>query len=152
MLTEEIVVRKIANLEREVKSIPRPEIYNATGGSLVATINFIIDGGGAEITTGIKGDIVVDFTCTILRVTMLADQAGSIVVDIWNDVYANFPPTDADSITAAAPPTIAAATKSQDTTLTDWTTTISPGDVLRFNVDSVTDIERVTVSLRVARG
>jgi len=152
MLTEEEIVRKIASLEREIRSIPRPEIYNATGGGLVATINFIIDGGGAEITTGIKGDVVVDFVCTILGVTALADQAGSIVVDIWNDVYANFPPTDADSITAAAPPTIAAATKSQDTTLTDWTTTISPGDVLRFNVDSVTDIERVTVSLRVARG
>lgn len=114
------------------------------------TLPFIIDGGGAEITTGIKGDLgPIDFACTINVVTLLADQSGSIVIDIWKDTYANFPPTDADSITASAPPTITTATKSQDATLTGWTTAIAAGDILRFNVDSVTDIERVTLALKV---
>jgi hypothetical protein len=121
------------------------------GAGQVSTINYVIDGGGAEIATGIKGDVVVDFAGTITAVTLLADQSGSIVVDIWKDTYANFPPTDADSITAATPPTITTATKSQDSTLSGWTTAISAGDVLRFNVDSVTDIERVTVALTVER-
>jgi hypothetical protein len=116
-----------------------------------STLNFLIDGGGSAITTGIKGDLVVDFAATITGVTMLADQSGSIVVDIWKDTYANFAPTDADSITASAVPTISSATKSQDTTLTGWTTSISAGDILRFNVDSVTSIQRVTVALRVRR-
>ena len=120
------------------------------GGSAV-TVNFIIDGGGSAITTGIKGDIVIDFGCTIQSVTMLADQSGSIVVDIWNDTYANFPPTDVDSITAAAVPTIAAATKSQDTGLAGWTTAITSGDILRFNVDSAATVTRVTVSLVLLR-
>ena len=115
------------------------------------TINFVIDGGGSTITTGIKGDIVIDYACDIVGVTMLADQTGSVVVDIWKDTYANYPPTDADSITAAAVPTISAAVKSQDVTLTGWTVAISAGDILRFNVDSVTDIQRVTVSLEVVR-
>lgn len=113
------------------------------------TANFIIDGGGAVISTGIWGDIVIDFACTIVGATLLADQSGSIVIDIWKDTYANFPPTDADSITAAAPPTLAAATKSQDTTLTGWTTTISAGDVLRFNVDSAATVTRVTLALEL---
>lgn len=117
----------------------------------VATINFIIDGGGSVITTGIKGDIVVDYACTIEQVTALADQSGSIVVDIWKDSYANFPPTDADSITASAPPTISSAIKSQDSTLTGWTKSIAAGEVLRFNVDSVSTIERCTISLKVAK-
>lgn len=112
---------------------------------------FLIDGGAATITTGIKGDLHVPFACVILEVTMLADQSGSIVVDIWRDSYANFPPTDADSITASAPPTISTATKSQDSTLTGWTTTINAGDILRFNVDSVTSVQRVTLSLKVRR-
>lgn len=112
---------------------------------------FIIDGGGSTITTGIKGDIAVDFGGTITQVTMLADQSGSIVVDIWKDTYANYPPTDADSITASAVPTISTATKSKDSTLTGWTTTITAGDTLRFNVDSVTSITRVIVVLRVTR-
>lgn len=113
-----------------------------------AAISFVIDGGGAEIADGIKGDIEVPFAWTdITSVRLLADQSGSIVVDIWKDTYANFPATDADTITASAPPTISTATKSEDTTLTGWTVTGSVGDVLRFNVDSCTDIERVTVSL-----
>ena len=119
--------------------------------ALVSSINFIIDGGGSVITTGIKGDVVVDFACTINSVTLLADQSGSIVVDIWKDSYANFAPLDGDSITAAAVPTISTAIKAQDAVLSGWTTAIAAGDTLRFNVDSITTCERVTVSLKVTR-
>jgi len=115
------------------------------------TIPFIIDGGDAEIALGEHGHLVVDFACTIVSVTMLADQAGSIVVDIWKKDYANFPPANGDSITAAAPPTIAAAQKSQDSTLTGWTTAIAAGDILAFNVDSVSTITRVLLSLKVTK-
>jgi hypothetical protein len=110
-----------------------------------------IDGGGSTITTGIKGDLTVPFAGTITQATLLADQSGSIVVDIWKDTYANYPPTDADSITAAAPPTISSATKSQDSTLTGWTTSISAGDTLRFNVDSITTCTRVTLVLKITK-
>jgi len=114
----------------------------------LGTIGFVIDGGGLAITTGIAGDIEVPFDCAITAYTMLADQSGSIVVDIWKDTYANYPPTDADSITAAAVPTITTATKSQNTTLTGWTTAISAGSTLRFNVDSCTTITRCLISLK----
>ena len=107
---------------------------------LVETILFVIDGGGSAITTGIKGDIEVPFACTITRATLLADQTGSIVVNIWKDTYANYPPTVADKITASAPPTISSAINSQDSTLTGWTTSIAAGDTLRFNVDSAATI------------
>ena len=110
-------------------------------------ITFIIDGGGSAITTGEKGHLEIPFKCEIQRVTLLADQSGSIVIDIWKDTYANFPPTDADSITSAAPPTITTAVKSQDATLTGWTKEIAAGDILAFNVDSITTIERVTLTL-----
>jgi hypothetical protein len=117
----------------------------------ISSITYVIDGGGSAITTGIKGDLEIPFACTINRVTMLADQSGSAVVDIWKDSYANYPPTDADTITASAPPTITTAVKSQDTTLTGWTTTITAGDTLRFNVDSATTITRLTISLKITK-
>lgn len=117
----------------------------------LATLTFVVDGGGAAIVTGIKGDLEIPFSCTIEAVTLLADQAGSIVMDIWKDAYANYPPTDADSITASAPPTISAATKSTDATLTGWTTSIAAGDILRFNVDSAATLQRVTISLTVRK-
>ena len=121
------------------------------GSSGTASLTFVIDGGGSAITTGQKGHLEIPFACTIKQVTMLADQSGSIVVDIWKDTYANFPPTNADSITASAPPTISSAQKSQDSTLTGWTKSISSGDILAFNVDSCATITRVTISLKVER-
>jgi hypothetical protein len=117
--------------------------------SRTRTINFVIDGGGSEITDGIKGDIVIDAACTIVSATALADQSGSIVVDIWKDAYGSYPPTDADSITAAAPVTITTAVKSQDATLTGWATSVAAGSILRYNVDSCTTITRATISLKV---
>lgn len=121
------------------------------GGSLIKDIVFLIDGGGSTITTGIKGDFSVDFDATILQATLLADQTGSIVIDLWKDTFANYPPDNADSITASAPPTISSDVKSVDSALTGWTTSITSGDTIRVNVDSVTDIQRVSLVLKVLR-
>lgn len=118
---------------------------------LSAAIPFIIDGTGSAITTGIKGDLIIPFACTITEWTLLADQSGSIVVDVWKDTYANYPPTAGDSITASAKPTISSATKNQSSTLTGWTTSIAAGSTLRFNVDSATTVQRATLSLKVTR-
>ena len=115
----------------------------------IATINFVIDGGGAVITTGSKGYLVIDFACTIQDNTLLADQSGSIVVDIKKCAYAGFPTTA--SICAAAKPTLSTAQKSQDVTLTGWTTAIAAGDILEYVVDSATTVTRVTLSLKATK-
>lgn len=132
-----------------IEGLTKDETNDALG-SRYFYINFIIDGGGSAITTGIKGDVMVP-AGTIVEVTTLADQSGDIVVDIWKDTYTNFAPTDADSITASAPPTLSSASKAQDNTLTGWTTSLSDEDILRFNVDSVATVERVTIVLKVER-
>lgn len=131
-------------------------VTGATGPSQVAGFEFIIDGAGATITTGVKGYWEVPFACTITANRLFADQSGSIVVNIWKTTYANFDagathPVVGDKITASAPPTISTATKSQDTTLTGWTVSLAAGDILALNVDSVTSIQRATLSLRVTR-
>jgi hypothetical protein len=148
-----ITTTELANNAVETANITDGHVTVAklSTGAKTGQITVVIDGGGAEITTGIKGDLEIPIGVTLTAVRMLADQSGSIVVDIWKDTYANFPPTDADSITAAAPPTISTATKSEDTSLTGWTTSVTAGDILRFNVDSVTTIERVTISIRFTK-
>lgn len=114
-------------------------------------IGIVLDGGGSVLTTGVKLDLQIPYSCTITQVDALADQSGSIVVDIWKDSYANYPPTDADSITASAPVTITATVKSSDATLTGWTTSITAGDTLRFNIDSVSTVQRLEILLYVTR-
>lgn len=116
-----------------------------------SSVNFLIDGSGSAITTGIKGDIRIPFSCTITGSYLLADQTGSIVIDLWKDTYANFPPTVDDTITAAEKPTISAATKDEDTTLTGWTTTVTAGDIIRVNVDSCTAIQQCVLVLTFKR-
>jgi hypothetical protein len=115
------------------------------------SVTFLISGGQLTIASGVAGDLTIPFPCTITEWTLLADQTGDIVVDIWKDTYANYPPTVADTITGSAKPTISSGIKGQSSTLTGWTTTIAAGDTLRFNVDSASLITRVTLSLKVKR-
>lgn len=115
------------------------------------SLQFVVDGGGTAITTGVKGDLVIPYNCTILGWDVLADTSGSIVIDVWKDTYANFPPTVADTIAGSEKPTITSATKNQDTALSSWTTSLTRNDILRFNVDSCATITRVTLNIRVKR-
>lgn len=110
-------------------------------------ITLVVDGGGSTITTGAKKVYIsVPYAGTITAARLLAAESGSIVLDIWKDTYAAFPPTVADTITAAAKPTLSGAQKAE-TTLTGWTTSVAAGDVLEINVDSVTTITKVTLTL-----
>ncbi len=117
----------------------------------VVAASVIIDGNGAPFSTGIKAYLQIPFNATITSVTLLADQTGSVVVDIWKDTYANYPPTVADSICGASKPTITSSNKYTDSTLTGWTKAITANDVLAFNIDSVTSIVKLTISLTLAR-
>jgi hypothetical protein len=72
---------------------------------------------------------------------------GSCVIDVWNDTYANYPPTALDTITASAKPTVSSGIKSADTTLTGWDKTLVEGDVLVFHVDSTSTFTGITVIL-----
>ena len=110
-----------------------------------------IDGAGSAITTGVKGFITIPFDCTITGWDIVADQSGSIVIDVWKDTYANFPPTVADTIAGTEKPTLSSAQKNQDTSLSSWTTTVTAGDVIGFSVDSATTVTRVTLTVRTTR-
>lgn len=119
--------------------------------SWTGTVIFIIDGSGSAISTGQKGHIEVPFACTIIGWTILGDQSGSIVVDLWKDTYANFPPTVADTVAGSEKPSLSSAQKNQDLSLSTWTTSVTAGDILAYNVDSASTVTRVTISLRYTR-
>ena len=111
-----------------------------------------INGDGATIPTGVvPGDFSAPFSFAITGWTLLADQSGSAVVDIWKNTYANYPPVSGNKITASAPPTISSTTKATSSTLTGWTTTIAAGDILRFNVNSAATIQALTLVLNCRR-
>jgi hypothetical protein len=123
-----------------------------TFSSIKRQVTLVVDGAGSVITTGFKGFTSVPIGGTISKWRILSTDAGSptsgsIVIDIWKAAYSGFPPTVANTITASAKPTVTTATKAESTTLTGWTTAITAGDVLGFNVDSVTSFKKVSMTL-----
>jgi len=112
-------------------------------------IDIIIGDGDNVISTGIAVGCEVPhgILLTSVRVGALDGLTGSIKIDIWKDTYANYPPTDADTITGGNEPEISSGVKDEDTTLTSWTKTLSKGDWLIFNVDSVSTFKKVIISL-----
>ena len=109
---------------------------------------FIFDGGGAAVSTGEKAWVRATNSYTITGMDITGDQSGSAVVDIWKDTYANYPPTNADSICDGGTcPTLSGAIKGQDTTLTSWTTSVTAGDYLLPNVDSAATVEKLEVCI-----
>ncbi|MGV1029608.1 MAG: hypothetical protein ACOYBU_13990 [Dermatophilaceae bacterium] len=117
----------------------------APGSGMTQTVNVLIDGAGAVIATGVKGDVQLDFAGTITKWALLADQSGSITVNVWKDTYGNFPPTVADVIGS---PAIAGAAKAQSGAVA-WA--FAAGDILRFQVSAAATIQRVTLALTVVR-
>ena len=107
------------------------------------------DTAGSVLTTGVKGYIYCPFAGAITGWTLVADASGNLVVDVWKDVWANFPPTVADTIAGTEKPTLSGAQKAQDLSLTTWTTAIADGDVLAFKVDSAATVKQATLTLSV---
>lgn len=118
-----------------------------------SAFEYVFDGGGSALTAGggDKNFFEVPFDCVVTAWRLVADQSGSIVIDVWKDVFASFPPAVADTIAGSEKPTLSSARSNEDTNLTTWTTALTDGDWLAFNIDSATTVQRVTLSLTVRR-
>lgn len=149
--TVEKMKQKYVNMRNEILSQPTYTFGGPSPQTRIATLGCSIDGGGAAITTGIKGHIAVPYNATIKKVTILADQSGSIVIDIWKSTYETFPPTSLNSITAGSKPTLSSALKSQDTVLSGWDTALSTNETLCFNVDSASAVTQVILVIEVEK-
>jgi hypothetical protein len=113
----------------------------------------ILNGGGSVIPLGVQAGVKVPAgTITAWEAGSDDNTTGSIVVDLWADTYANFPPTVADTITGSEKPTISSGVKGTDTSLASgagWV--IANPSWILFNVDSVTDLLLVSLGFTFVR-
>jgi hypothetical protein len=116
-------------------------------------LSFTFSNNGAVLNTGVQSASYLELPCDceITAVRMYGAPSGSIQVDLWGSTYAGYPPTVADTIVASAPPTISSGVKSEDTTLTGWTTTLAAGSGILPNIDSVTNLTWAKLVLIVER-
>lgn len=125
------------------------QVANFKTNAAKGTIGLTTDAGNDFIVTGIKGYVTVPYDCTITKWHLVADKVGSIVIDVWK--AAGSIPTVANTITGSEKPTLSSAQLNSDTNLTTWTTAVTTGDIIGFNVDSNTSISRVTLTIGVTK-
>ena len=138
-----------------IKSAANPEttkIYKSgVTNSDITAIQMQVGNGIAVVTTGIAGRIYLPCGVTVYEWCILADASGSMVFDIWVDTYPNVPAI-ADTITAAAKPTLSSVQYNRSSALTGWITCLKAGSWLIVNVDSCTTIKQATLCLLCRKG
>jgi len=101
------------------------------------------DGGGSAISVNKKCRGRMNFAGTISKFYVDADQSGSIVVDVKKN--------GVSMVGAGNKPTLTAA-QNANAVPASWTTiTFAKGDLIEFNVDSITTITQATVTLEVQK-
>lgn len=126
-------------------TLPDSFIANIKSGSFGITI----EGNGGVLTIGQKGYITVPYNGTITDWEIFADRAGTCNIDIRKSTYSGFPTQT--SITGSAPITMSAAQKASSSILTDWTSSISAGDVFGFTLNSATTITRLNLIINTIK-
>jgi hypothetical protein len=123
------------------------------------SISFWIDGGGAVISTGLKGYRQLEFACSIVGWSLYADQAGSISIDV--DAHASsappaapsIPNTTTDKISAGAPIALSSAQSASGgiSEVSTWTASRALWDTIALNVTSAVTVTKVWGRLTCAR-
>jgi hypothetical protein len=109
---------------------------------------FWVDGGGAVPTVGPGGEVELPWAYVVEGWALYADVPGSAVLDLRIATsYATFPTVA--SICAAAKPTLDGAQKATSTALTEWTTALPRGTVLRPVLESASAVTRLSLTLYV---
>ena len=119
----------------------------AAAADLTRTVNYVIDSGSLPMQVGHKGKLTIDVTGVIENIRVLSDQTGDIVFEIEKCTFADYP--NFTSITNSARVQLTNSDKYFDDVLNNWTTAITAGDILRFDVISVNNIRRLLISLKL---
>ncbi len=115
-------------------------------------INAVISGGGSALVVGRYVDQPVPFNCRILQAELLADQAGSITLDVRTNAYASFPPGSGNSIVGATPPQLSGDDQMINDALTGWSPLLTAGYTLRWIVTAGgAPITQITCALKVTQ-
>ena len=99
------------------------------------------------ITTGAKGRKAVSYAGTIVGWRLVADQSTTTTIDIWKSNGAI--PTNTNSITGTAKPSLTAAQLNSSTTLTGWTTSVVDGDIFILEVESNNNANYFSLELEI---
>lgn len=137
-----------------VKANSSISAWRGAGSAPFTTVNITLtQTSGSSLDVGVWIDAHFDNAYTLAAVGLYANASGSVVVDLWKDIEANFPPTVADTMIGGGgtKPTLSSAVFNSSVSLAGWaSTSFAAGDVLRVNVDSASSITRLLIVLKLS--
>lgn len=121
------------------------------------TLEFSVIGNGGGITGSLLGYQPIPFNGIINRVTVVANGTSTQAIDLQVCTVSDFDggvthPSTSDSITGGNPPVLHGASTYQSTSLTNWTTTLTAGNIIAItSTTGSTTITNFTLSLQMTR-
>ena len=129
-------------------SVPFFGVALANTADLTRTINYVVDNGSRPMTIGNKGYLTIDVTGNIQSFILLADNLGTLELDIRKCNFDDFPA--GTSICGNSRPELNNEVKKSDITLTGWTKQLNAGDILQYEVINVsTSLKKFAIALKV---
>lgn len=128
-------------------------IYGSTGpsGNTIRTINFFMDNGGTNLTTGGKGYAQVDFSGAFNTWTLLSPTAGTITISVYKGNYSTFVVGGTNGATLLGTMTLSSASKNTAGVYLVWGT-VSPGDFLYYVVEpGIANISRILTAIKITQ-
>ena len=132
-----------------------PQGYQGSIGSLgpmasdYDVITKIWDGQGTFVTTGNTRYHIMSTNATIVGWNITAIGTGpTCSIDIYKVPNGTTLPTVANSIVGSTKPSLLIGNATQSTNITGWTASLLSGDILGFNIDSVSNATVISFELR----
>lgn len=122
-------------------------ILNYSGFAGYKTITMVV-GDSASVSTGGKSQtrVIVPFSGTIISWQIIVNTSSTLTLDIWKS---NTIPTNSDSITGSAKPSLSNQQFATSSTLTGWTTGVNVNDIFVLEVESNDNASYINLTLIV---
>ena len=118
----------------------------------VRVFGCMVEGGGGDILPGTLGYMIAPFSATVIGWDIIAEQVGDIIFDVWLAPWLGPYPGNPNTITGTGKPTLTFGMKAKSDDVTGWTQRlINRGEVLGFEVESVNNLMKATLTVRVLR-
>ena len=102
------------------------------------------DGQGGTVTTGNTIYKVNTVSGSIRGWNILATGTNpTCTIDVWKVASGTSLPTVTNSITGSSAPALSTGNAVRSTTLTGWTTALTPGDIFAFNINAVSAATKI---------
>jgi len=124
------------------------KLYSNISADIIPSVQVLtfVAANTIPVSTGAKNTtrIMSPYNGTIVSWKLIVDTSASVTLDVWKSTGI---PTNANSITASAKPSITATEYGTSSTLTGWTTSVAVNDIFIMEVEANDNATYINLSI-----